>query len=377
MEDNTQIPSFDDFELSGDDLSSLGDIINPTGDEVNENNQAEVNKEPAATEQNTNTDSEEPLVSESVATENPSTEGDDDAKSSPTIFSSTAKVLHEQGLLPSYDANDTKLESADDFASFINKELDTQLKAKMVEKVGEKGYEFIEKGVSLEEAVKFKQNMDSLDNIGEDQLSEDLELSKKIILQDAVNQGMSEARATKYLSRLTDLGDEAIVNEAKESLEGVKEYVQQEAQRVADANAATIDNNNKALAKEQDDFKKSIYDTKTIGDNITFDRNFQDKVMKSINTVVGNDDQGNPENQLLNDRRTNRVEFDTKLYYIYELTKGFKDFSAFTSSGRSSAVQDLERAMQNVQHTNVGAGSANFSSDPDSYDSILGDDINI
>ena len=371
MVEENLMPSFDDFELNDSDLNSLGDIIG--SDEVTDETPQETTETQKTTETENPSEDPEIVDPESVAAEESSTEGDD-GKSSPNLFSSTAKVLHEQGLLPSYD--DSDIESADDFAKLFANEVDNQFKAKLVETLGEDGAKFVLDGVPLNAVKEHTDSMTALDTITDEQLSDDIELSKKVILQDAVNQGMSEARATKYLSRLTDLGEEAILAEAKESLEGVKSFAKEQIAKQAEQ----IKQNNlaeqKRIEAEQKKFEKSIYDTKSLGDNISFDKGFQDKVVKSITTIVGEDSNGNPENQLMKDRRSNPIEFDTKLYYVYELTKGFTDWSAFTSSGKTSAVKELERAMRSSQHTNVGSGSYS-QADPNSYDNNLGDEINL
>jgi hypothetical protein len=87
-----------------------------------------------------------------------------------------------------------------------------------------------------------------------------------------------------------------------------------------------------------------------------------------MTTIVGTSPQGVSENALMRTRREDPVGFDTKLYYLYEITKGFSDFSKINKGGRSSAIKDLERAAR----ANINSGSTpSFVQDKDSYDSPL------
>ena len=90
--------------------------------------------------------------------------------------------------------------------------------------------------------------------------------------------------------------------------------------------------------------------------------------------IVGKSPDGNSENALMKQRREDPVDFDTKLYYLYELTKGFKDFSKFTASAKSSAIQDMERALQNNSINN--SETPGFLQDNESYSDGLGAEIN-
>ena len=120
--------------------------------------------------------------------------------------------------------------------------------------------------------------------------------------------------------------------------------------------------------------KKSVYDTKELIKGQSINKVFQDKVYNSMTKIVSKSPDGNPENALMKQRREDPVDFDTKLYYVYELTKGFKDFSKFTASAKSSAIQDMERALQNNSINN--SETPGFLQDNESYSDGLGAEIN-
>lgn len=308
---------------------------------------------------------EDPMGPEGVGSGEGEEEGDgqDD---SPNNFSSFAAVLNEQGLLPTLDLQKTKINSAEDLVNAVKAESDRQAKSYIIAKIGEAGYEALEKGVTLQEYQQHQENTNVLENINDEVIESDLEVSKNIILQDYINQGISEDRALKILKKTVDLGDDAIIEEAKESLISLKLtqekalaklQAQREKEREADiAQQEAIDN----------DLKNSIYSTKEIIKGIKVDKGTQEKVYKSITQVVGEGPNGVMENKLMRDRREDPINFDTKLYYLYEITNGFKDFSKLMSKTQSKAMNLLEDSLRQSSFQSQGDQPA-FMEDPDSY----------
>jgi len=41
-------------------------------------------------------------------------------------------------------------------------------------------------------------------------------------------------------------------------------------------------------------------------------------------------------------RRENPIDFEARMYFLYELTDGFTDYSKLTTTAKSKAVKDLE-----------------------------------
>lgn len=289
--------------------------------------------------------------------------GQDD---SPNNFSSFAAVLNEQGLLPTLNLEETKINSAEDLVNAVKSESERQAKEYIVSKIGEQGYEALEKGITLQEYQAHTENTNSLESIDDSVIEKDLELSKNIILQDYINQGISEDRALRILKKTIDLGEDAIIEEAKESLVSLKltqekELVKLQAERekqkaAAEAKQEAIDN----------DLKNSIYSSKEIIKGIKVDKATQEQVYKSITQVVGEGPNGVMENKLMRDRREDPINFDTKLYYLYEMTNGFKDFSKLVSKSQTKAMNLLEDSLRQTSFQAQGDQPA-FMTDPDSY----------
>lgn len=304
--------------------------------------------------------------------EDPDDEGDDDAEGddSPNIYSSFAAALNEKGLLPSLDSlEDIEINSVDDLATVFKSEIDTQVKSNLIDKIGEKGYEALEKGITLAEYQQYEDNVMTLDGITDDTLESDIELSKKVIYQDYLAQGIDESRALRLLKKSVDAGDEYVLEDAKESLESLRATEEKRLDQLADTREAARQEEQAAQEKIDNDLKSAIYNTPEIIKGIKVNKTIQDKVYKSINTIVGKSPSGIMENQLMKDRRENPVDFDSKLYYLYELTKGFKDFSKLVSKSETKAVGKLEKALKGARF-DTGSGKPTYMTDPNSYGGI-------
>jgi hypothetical protein len=368
-DDNLEMDLFGDqgLELNLDGLEDFQDH-SESQDGTDENN----DDSQESTDENNNQGEGQDSDSESVAEEDDQDEGSE-GNDSPNLFSSVATVLQEQGLLPSLDIAENKIESVDDLANAMKAEAENLAKSTIIDKIGEEGYEYINKGISVDEYNEYRTTADALNSITEDSLSNDIELSKKVIFQDYINNGISESKASKLIERLSDLGDDSIIEDAAESLINVKGFNK----AALDKQAETIAAENALIEQQQQDvekqLKKSVYDTKELIKGQPINKGFQDKVYNSMTKIVGKSPTGESENALMKQRREDPVDFDTKLYYVYEMTKGFEDFSKFTASAKSSAIQDMERALRNNSINNAEAPS--YLQDGESYSDGLGAEL--
>jgi len=70
----------------------------------------------------------------------------------------------------------------------------------------------------------------------------------------------------------------------------------------------------------------------------------------------------------MRDRRENPIDFDSKLYYLYEMTNGFKDLSKITNKSETKAISKLERDLRKTKFEDSGTPS--YLTDPNSYGGI-------
>lgn len=363
MADDLVMDFFDsdsNFELN------LGPSEEDSGDDnLNiQNNENITHRGEDATDQND--DHED---SESVAEgEDDQEEGDDvnaDSNISPNLFSSVATVLYDEGVLPSLDIESAKIENADDLAKVIQSEVQSLYKNTLVDKLGEDGYEYISKGVSLRDYNEYNDRTQILESITDDALIEDVELSKNVVYEDYISKGMSPEKATKLIQRSVELGNDIIAEDAREALASLKVINQRQIDSKAQSILTEQKNAEIARVAQEQKIKDSIYSDNIFKKGPEINKATQNKVYKLMNTVVGKSPEGTPENALMKTRREDPIEFDTKLYYMYELTKGFTDFSKFGKMGKNKAITDLERAM--ATNKNDHSGTPGFVQDKESY----------
>ena len=284
---------------------------------------------------------------------------DDDSESSSTLYSSLAAVIHEQGLLPSLDINSEKIETIEDFVNAFKREQEAQATIKLDEYIA---------NIDVNQIAQSKQTIADLNTIDDTVLREDLELAKQLIYDDYLNQGLDEKKATRLLTRLIDLGEDAILEDAQESLVSLKEFEARKIEQEKISYSKRVEESKVEQAKVEAQLKETIYNSKEVLKGFTPTKALQDQVYKSITDIIGKSPDGVFENKFMRERRENPVEFETRMYYLYELTNGFKDYSKLATSAKSTAIKDLEKIARKTKIQDNGTPS--WLQDDDSYDNI-------
>ena len=304
--------------------------------------------------------------SEEVDEEDVEDEGSEGSEPSSNLYSSLAAFVHEQGLLPSLDIDLKEIKSADDFASVFNKELDIQAELRLNDYLA---------NLDLNKIGIAKKDIQDLSTINSDLLKNDIDLAKRIIYDDYLNQGLDEKKANRMLNRLIDLGEDAILEDAEESLESLKEFKAREIERETQSYKERLEADKIQQAKLDEQMKKTIYESKDLISGLKPNKTLQDKVYKSINDIVGKSPDGTFENKFMKERRENPLEFEIRMYHFYELTNGFKDLSKISTTAKSSAVKDLEKIARQTKLKDNGTPL--WQQDANTYDNFSGHVLNI
>lgn len=304
--------------------------------------------------------------SEEVDEEDVEDEGGDGGESSSNLYSSLAAFVHEQGLLPSLDIDLKEIKSADDFASVFNKELDIQAELRLNDYLA---------NLDLNKIGIAKKDIQDLSTINSDLLKNDIDLAKRIIYDDYLNQGLDEKKANRMLNRLIDLGEDAILEDAEESLESLKEFKAREIERETQSYKERLEADKIQQAKLDEQMKKTIYESKDLISGLKPNKSLQDKVYKSINDIVGKSPDGTFENKFMKERRENPLEFEIRMYHFYELTNGFKDLSKISTTAKSSAVKDLEKIARQTKLKDNGTPL--WQQDANTYSNFSGHVLNL
>ena len=304
--------------------------------------------------------------SEEVDEEDVEDEGGDGGESSSNLYSSLAAFVHEQGLLPSLDIDLKDIKSADDFANVFNKELDIQAELRL--------NNYLE-NLDLNKIGVAKQEIKDLNTLNVDILKNDIDLAKRIIYDDYLNQGLDEKKANRMLNRLIDLGEDAILEDAEESLQSLKEFKAREIERETQSYKERLEADKIQQAKLDEQMKKTIYESKDLIAGLKPNKALQDKVYKSINDIVGKSPDGTFENKFMKERRENPLEFEIRMYHFYELTNGFKDLSKISTTAKSSAVKDLEKIARQTKLKDNGTPL--WQQDANTYSNFSGHVLNL
>ena len=287
-------------------------------------------------------------------------------ESSSNLYSSLATVVYEQGLLPSLDIEKNKIETIDDFVNAFKQEQEIQAQLKLEEYLA---------NIDVNQIAQSKKAIEDYSKINVDSLKDNLELAKQIIQQDYINQGLDESKTNRMLKRLIDLGEDAIIEDATESLESLKQFENRKIELEKESYKQRLENEKLEQIKLDEQLKKSIYESKDLINGFKPTKVIQDKVYKTITEIVGKSPDGTFENKFMRERRENPIDFETRMYHFYELTNGFKDFSKIATSSKSNAVKDLEAIARKTR--TLDNGTPLWAQDGNSYDNINGHILNI
>lgn len=285
-------------------------------------------------------------------------DGDDEGEgTSSDLYSSLAKVLGEQGLLPSLDINHVdKINNIDEFVKAFKVEQEAQAKIMFEDYIN---------SLDVNKIAESKQVIDKLQDVDETYLQSNVEVAKNIIREDYKNQGFNDNQINRIINKLIDLGTEDLINEAltaKDSLVEIQNQKIQEEKTQMERQKANAIREQEEL---QANLKKTVFETKNLIDGYQPTPALRDKTYKSMTAIVGEDQYGNPINQFMKDRSEDPIGFETRMYMIYNLTDGFKNLKGLGGTAKTSAIKELENTFKNfnIKNDNVPA----FTGDKESY----------
>lgn len=322
-------------------------------------------------------DSQDPDLETVAGDEDP--EGDEDNSAddnadnttSPSMYSSFANLLHEEGLLSSLDSN-IEIKSISDINNLIKKEVELRVESNLSAEELE-DLKAIRNGIPKEELANHRKLQNQLGSINESHIETNAELRKQLIYQDYINQGLSEAKSLKLLNRSIELEQDK--EDAAEALGSIKQFEANKLEQQQEQYKIQKAQEEAEFASNQKKLKDSIYAKDEIIKGQKMTQTLKDRVFKSMTDVVGNTPDGIPENALMKARRESPIEFDSKLYYLYEITKGFSDFSILNKKATSNASSKLEEALRRSNFIQ-DSGMPSYLQDDDSYSGI-GTELNL
>lgn len=269
--------------------------------------------------------------------------GEESEQGSPNYYSSFASALQSEGLLASLDLEKTEIKDVNDLIGAVKQEIQSNEYKDLNE--DQKQYlTALREGVPVEEFKEAKSVEAQLLAIKPEQLEAEPELRKAVLVQDFIDNGATPERAESFAEMLVKEGKD--VEEAGKALTSVQAAAQKEVQKqIEKAQEA-----NKAKTKEIENYTKGIDkgvdDTTEIIEGMVINEKLKSTIKNSILKPVDSLPDGTQINALQKDRLDNPVEFDIKLHYMYNITKGFTDFSALTNKAKTNAVNDFDALLK-------------------------------
>lgn len=280
--------------------------------------------------------------------EEPSSDDTNSEKSSP--LTPYAKLLKDEGILPNLE-----LEKFDGTADGLKQAMvDEILSAVEIYKdsLPEKVKNLInnyEEGVPLDKLIEIDRQEFELSLIKEDKLAEDEELQKKIIkeyLKETTK--FSDKKIEGMIQYYEDSGD--LESEATNSLKELKSLVETKKESEKQLAQKRDQELVAQKKKELESLKKTVLESKEIISGIPLNDKVKNAVLTSMTTPAGQDQYGNPVNRIVAKRMEDPMDFEIKLHYLFEITKGFTDFSKLTVKGRKDSMKEFEQAVESLDN---------------------------
>jgi hypothetical protein len=335
------------------DMTAFGEdfeIVDPTDDPIQDKDQDEDSDKDKSSDPVDLKDQEEDVADKDKPDEESSLKGD---ASSQKLYSSLASALADEGIISSLE-DPTKIKTVDDLFGVIKEEIKKNEYSDLTE--DQKQYlEAIRTGIPVEEFKQVKSFEQQLEQITDEALKESEDLRKAIIIQDYMNQGIDQVKATKLAQRSIDLNED--LADSLEALASVKTFTKKAFdQRIQDQKQAQLN----AVKKEQDELKKiktTVDDLKEIIPGIKINEKVKNDIFNQMTKTVGQSKDGKPLNALTKARMEDPINFTIKMHYLFNLTNGFKNFDKVVKTSKSQAVKELDDFIKGNTFIPSGAQS--------------------
>ena len=323
-------PEFNDGKSLGGEVGEDGKIIEPTPTpEVDEDGNPILVEKP---------EDPKPGTSFEKPGEDDLTDGDvpQPNQEQSDFYKGLGSILEDKGLLK---MGETPFTDEEGFIKAYETEINARLsdRNKTIE-------EYMNAGVPYSVVNKIEAAINNTAGITEDAIREDPDLGKNLILSEFNNRGFDETTANRYYDMFKESGKD--VEEAMNALNLRKatlgNMLQEEIDKAKTSKATAA----KAEDQLAVDLVKEIETGKVLDRNIT--KSTQGKLLKTLNTVVGYTQNGQPLNALMKFKLENPVQFEKNLLYLYTVTEGFSNLKSLDRSAESRVSRQFQNAVTNI-----------------------------
>ena len=264
--------------------------------------------------------------------------------SSDEVLVAFVQSLADKGLLSvsEKDLKDLKDENA--LAELMSRQIKSNEYADLNEM--QKGYlDSLREGIPSEVFHKHATASQAYDQLTDDVIKSNPEVRKDLIIQGYLAKGFDNVYAQKMYQRVSDSGED--VEEAiffKVHLKSLQDNAYQEEVNKVNAQKEQVKEEQK---QRLDELKDSVYSKKELFEGFKVGKGMQDKVFNLMTKPVAFTKNNEPINAFIQAQQANPVEFNTNLYYLFELTDGFKNLGKLNQRAVSKASKNLRDTIQN------------------------------
>mgnify|MGYP001370619944 FL=1 len=314
-----------------------------------EDNKTEVKKETKKEDEGLidleEVEEEEEEQEEEIEEEEKPSSTDPDKKQSSSPFTPYAKLLKEEGVLPNLNMEEFDGTAEGLKTAMINEIVGAveMYKETLPDRVKDLINNY-EEGVPLEQLLKLDKEELQVLSLDEDKIKEDISLQKETVRNYLKKTSkFSDKKIDNQIQYYEDSGEleEEALNAATELKDLLKTEKEQAVEQAKQKEKMMQDQARQDLAN----LNKKIQDATEIIPGLKLNDKVKSELIKSMTVPAGKDKNGNPVNRIVAARMENPVDFEIKLHYLFEITRGFSDFSKLVEKGKKDTMKEFEEAI--------------------------------
>jgi hypothetical protein len=266
-------------------------------------------------------------------------------------FNLYAAALKESGVLPDINMEEFNSLGQEDKANYLITEQQKAIQDTAYGMVEEwmdglpsplrRALENYTDGVPIKDVIDSTSNLQKYEGIDPDKFADNQQLAKQIIIEERLSRGYSREDIEEELESMVDF-----TKTAKKSLSKLIEHEGQKVEQIKERRKVEEQERQVEAKKAVERINNILNTSKEIIPGITMPEKLKNSVYKTLTTPIDKDVNGNLMNKIAVDRAKDPINFEIKLTTVYEMTKGFTDFTVFKNIGKTSAVADLQKALE-------------------------------
>jgi hypothetical protein len=278
--------------------------------------------------------------------------------SSPSIYSSIATALKNDGIFPEFSDEELNAVSTPEaFAELFEKAIASKLDERQ-----RRIDEALGNGIAPDTVKMYEQTISYLDSITDDVLNDEGEqgenIRKQLIYNDLINRGFSQEKAVKEVEKSFKSGSD--LEDAKDALDALSNFYKKGYTKIQQDAKEKVENAKKARQQDEAKFRKMILEDDIVLGETKLDKKTRQSVFDAVSKPVYKDpDTGQLLTQVQKFQKENPMEFLKQIGMWYVLTNGGKDFSGLAKAQviaeKNKGIRELERKINSSAFDSDGS----------------------